>query len=57
MQMNESNSNVEAWTFAAEYLAHQSDLARLVGSKELLEVLETAEGRAWDERDRASGEQ
>jgi hypothetical protein len=54
--MSEANAQtrVEAWQFAADYLAHQTEIARLFGSEELLEVLERAEGRAWDERDRAA---
>jgi len=54
--MSEANARTraEAWQFAADYLAHQTETARLIGSEELLEVMERAEGRAWDERNRAS---
>src|SRR5215217_7547719 len=49
-----AQARLEAWDFAASYLAHLVDATRMIDSEELNQVMEEAEGRALDERANAA---
>jgi hypothetical protein len=52
-RLRDARASVEAWGFAAKYLALPVEAARMVGSDELVVCLEGAEARALDEKGNA----